>query len=111
MLHLDTPSIEIGVTRAAEYAESLEDMRSVSLVERTRTNSLRWITVTENDDDHEDDEAVHNKLLILVAKDVKTVTCLQEKSVSENSTSWLVSLLRRLGYRRAILQTDGGHQS
>ena len=27
--------------------------------------------------------------------------------MSEYATSWLVSLLRRLGYRRAILQSDG----
>ena len=65
---------------------------------------------TEDDDD-DDDETTQNKLLILVAKDVKTgtyaTTCLREKGVSEYATSWLVSLLRRLGYRRAILQSDG----
>ena len=63
---------------------------------------------TEDDDD---DETTQNKLLILVAKDVKTgtyaTTCLREKGVSEYATSWLVSLLRRLGYRRAIRQSDG----
>ena len=64
---------------------------------------------TEDDDD--DDEMTQNELLILVAKGVKTdtyaATCLQEKGVSESATSWLVSLLRRLGYRRAILHSDG----
>ena len=62
-------------------------------------------------DDVKDDEVTQNKLLILVAKDAKTGTyaasCLREKRVSENATSWLVSLLRRLGYRRVILQSDG----
>ena len=65
---------------------------------------------TEDDDD-DDDEMTQNKLLILVAKDVKTgtyaATCLQEKGVSEYVTSWLVSLLRQLGCRRAILHSDG----
>ena len=64
---------------------------------------------TEDDDD--DDEMTPNKLLILVAKVVKNetyaATCLQEKGVSEYATSWLVSLLRRLGYRRAMLHSDG----
>ena len=86
-----------------------------SLVERTRTRSLRWITDYgclkldghDDDDDDEDDEVARNKLLILVAKDVKTATCLQEKGVSKYATSCLVSLLRRLGYCRAILQSDG----
>ena len=66
---------------------------------------------TEDDDDDEDDEIAQNELLILFAKDVKTgtyaPTCLREKGVSEYTTSWLVSLLRRLGYRWAILQSDG----
>ena len=65
---------------------------------------------TEDDDD-EDDEIAQNKLLILVAKDVNNgtcvATCLREKAVSEHATSWMVSLLRRLGYRRAILQSGG----
>ena len=30
-----------------------------------------------------------------------------EERLSESATSWLVSLLRRHGYRRAILQSDG----
>ena len=30
-----------------------------------------------------------------------------ERKVCEHVTSWMVSLLRRLGYRRAILQSDG----
>ena len=30
-----------------------------------------------------------------------------KKGVSEYATSWLVSLWRRLGYRRAMLQSDG----
>ena len=66
---------------------------------------------TEDDDDDNDDEATQNKLLILVAKDVKkgtfAATCLREKGVSEYATSWLVALLHRLEYRRAILQRDG----
>ena len=66
---------------------------------------------TEDDDDDDDDEMTQNKLLILVAKDVKAgtyaATRLRETGVSEYATSWLVSLLRRLGYRRAILQSDG----
>ena len=45
MLHLDMPSIELGVTHTREHVESLEDMRDGSLVERTRTHLLRWITV------------------------------------------------------------------
>ena len=32
---------------------------------------------------------------------------LRQKGVSKYATSWLVSLLRRVGYRRAILQSDG----
>ena len=65
---------------------------------------------SEGDDD-DDDELTQNKLLILVAEDVKTgtyaATCLREKGVSEYATSWLVLLLRRLGHRRAVLQSDG----
>ena len=64
---------------------------------------------TEDDDEH--DDVAQNKLPILVAEDVKTGTyaasCLREKGVSEYATSWLVSLLRRFGSRRAILQSDG----
>ena len=56
---------------------------------------------TEDDGDDDDDEMTQNKLLILVAKDVKTGTCVanfvREKGVSEHATSWLVSLLRRPG--------------
>ena len=56
---------------------------------------------TEDDDYDEDDQVAQNKLLILVAKGVKTVTyaayCLREKGVS----------MPRLCYRRAILQSDG----
>ena len=66
---------------------------------------------TEDNDNDEDDEVAENRLLILVAKDVKTgtlsATCLREKGVSEYATSWMVSLLRRHGCRRAILQSDG----
>ena len=54
-----------------------------------------------DDDDEDDDEVAQNKLLILVAKDVKAgtyaATCLREKGVSEYATSWMV--LRRLRYR------------
>ena len=61
---------------------------------------------TEDDDDV--DEVVQNKLLVLVAKGVKAgtyaATCLRGKGGSEYATSWLVSLLRRFGYR---LQSDG----
>ena len=50
---------------------------------------------TENDDD-DDDEATQNKLLILVAKDG-----------SERTRHVMVGvLMRQLGYRRAILQSD-----
>ena len=66
---------------------------------------------TEDDDDNEDHEVAPNKLLILVAKDVKTgtsaATCLREKEVSEYATSWMVFLLRLLCYRQGILQSDG----
>ena len=66
---------------------------------------------TKDDDDDEDDEVAQIKLLILVAKDVKTgtyaATCQREKWVSERATSWLVSLLPRLGYRTVILHSDG----
>ena len=52
---------------------------------------------TQDDDEDDHDEMTQNKLLILVAKDVKTgtyaATCLREKRVSEYATSWLVSLL------------------
>ena len=47
----------------------------------------------------------------MVAKDLKTgsyaATCLREKGVREHATSWMVSLLRRPGYRSAMLQSDG----
>ena len=66
---------------------------------------------TEDDDDDEDDEVAQNKLLILVAKDVETgtylITFLRAKGGSEYATSWMVSLLRRLGERRAVLQRNG----
>ena len=59
----------------------------------------------------EDDEVAQKKLLILVGKDVKTgtfaATCLREKGVSEYAASCMVSLLRRLVYSRATLQSDG----
>ena len=64
----------------------------------------------EDDDGDEDDGEAQNKLLILVAKDVKTgayaATCLREKGFSQYPTSWMVSLLRRLEHCRAILQSD-----
>ena len=67
--------------------------------------------VTEDDDEDEDDEVAQIKLLILVAKDLKTetyaATCLRERGVSEYATSWLTSLLRRFGYRQVMLQSDG----
>ena len=91
---------------------SLEDMRDGSLVERTRTHlcpidyGYLNFESTEDDDD-DDDEATQNKLVILLARDGKigthAATCLREKGVSEYASSWLVSLLRRFGYRRAIL--------
>ena len=56
-------------------------------------------------------KVAQNKLLILGAKDAKAgtsaATCLRERRVCECATSWFVSLLRRHGYRRAILQSDG----
>ena len=95
---------------------SLEDTRDGSLVERTRTRWWRFdcgylkLDGTEDDDDDEE-ETTQNKLLILFAEDVKTERVLQlvveTKRVSEYATSWWVSLLRRLRYRRAILQSDG----
>ena len=73
--------------------------------------NLKLDGTEDDDDDDDDDEMRQNKLLILVAKDAKTgtyaATCLRDKGVSENATSWLVSLLRRLGYIREILQSDG----
>ena len=57
----------------------------------------------EDDDEDEDDEVAQNKLLMLVAKGVKTgthtATCLRKKGVSEYATSWKVPLFRRLGDR------------
>ena len=54
---------------------------------------------TEDDDD--DDEKTQNKLLILVAKDVRKrtypATCLRENGVSGYATSWLVSLVASIG--------------
>ena len=50
-------------------------------------------------------------MFILVAKDARTgihaATCLRANVVSEYATSWLVSLLRRHRYRRAILPSVG----
>ena len=67
-----------------------------------------YLKVDGTEDDDHDDEVVQNKLLVLVAKGVKTgtyaATCLRGKGVSEYATSFLVSLLRRFGYR---LQSDG----
>ena len=45
MVHLDHASNELDVMHASEHAESLVDMRSGSLVDRTWTHSLRRITV------------------------------------------------------------------
>ena len=78
MLHLDMPRIELGVVRARERVESLEDARDGCLVERTRTHLWRLNVVflkldgTEDDED-DDDQTTQNKLLILVAKDAKTI--------------------------------------
>ena len=56
-------------------------------------------------------KTTQNKLLVMVAKDVETRTyaaiCLREQGAREYATSQLVSLLRRLGYRNAMLQSDG----
>ena len=41
MLRLDMPSFELGVMRALEYVESLEDTRDGSLIEWTRTRLMR----------------------------------------------------------------------
>ena len=80
-------------------------------LEPGREDEERLVAINGAEDDNDDDETTQNKLLILVAKDAKTgkyaATCLQEKRVSGYATSWLVSLLRRLGYRKAILQSDG----
>ena len=60
------------------------------------------------DDDDEDDQVAQNKLLILVAKDVKTgtytATCPRERGVSEYAMSWLVTLLRRLSFVDLVLR-------
>ena len=65
----------------------------------------------DDDDDDDDDEMTQIRLFILVAKDAKTgthaATCLRANGVSEYATSWLVSLLRRHRYRRAILPSVG----
>ena len=75
------------------------------------TIDFGYLMLDDTEDDDDDDETTQNKLLILVTKDVKTgmsaATCLREKGLSEYATSWLVSLLRRPGYRRATLQSDG----
>ena len=114
MLHLDTLSIQLGATHAREHVESLEDMRSGSLVEMTLTRSLQWITDTWSLMARKMTMKMTNfeqrKWLILLAKDVQTgtyaATCLQEKGVSEYATAWPVSMVRRLGYRRAKLRSD-----
>ena len=60
---------------------------------------------TEDGDDDKDNEVAQNKLLILVANEVQTGTYagifLRGTAVTDYATSWLVSLLRRLRYRRS----------
>ena len=60
-----------------------------------------YLKLDGTEDDDEDDEVATDQTAHLVAKDVKTGTyaapCLRERGVSEHATSWLVSLLRRLG--------------
>eukprot|EP00971_Amphidinium_carterae_P257039 5102899-Amphidinium_carterae.1 len=52
-------------------------------------------------------------MLIIVAKDSKTgtlaSTSLPAKGIGDYATKWLVGLIKRLGYRRLILQSDGEH--
>ena len=70
---------------------------------------------TEDDDNDEDGEVAQNKLLILVPKDLETGTsaarCVREKGVSESSTSWMVSLLRRLGIAERHCKVMESHRS
>ena len=64
----------------------------------------------DNDDDDEDDEVAQNKWIILVAIGVKNLNLccnLSSRERCECATSWMVSLLRRLCYRRGTVQSDG----
>ena len=76
-MFLDMPRIELGVLRARERVESMEDTRDGRLVEMMGTHLWRLNVVffkldgTEDDED-DDDQTTQNKLLILVAKDAKT---------------------------------------
>ena len=114
MSHRDMPSIELGVMVHESTWNPRHERREPGrededpLVVAMGCGCLKP-NGTKDDDDDADDEVAQNKLLILVAKDVKTEPVLQpdceEKGVNEHTTSWMVSLLRLLGYRRATLQS------
>ena len=65
------------------------------------------------DSEKQDDEEMEtpDKVLMIVAKDCHTVTysasALDAKGPTDYAVQWLCGLLRRLGYRRLILQSDG----
>ena len=62
----------------------------------------------EEDDDAESGE---HRMLIVAARDTKTgtyaATSLDAKGPTDYAVRWLCGFLRRLGYRRLILQSDG----
>ena len=65
------------------------------------------------DSEKQDDEEMEtpDKVLMIVAKDCRTGTysasALDAKGPTDYAVKWLCGLLRRLGYRRLILQSDG----
>ena len=99
-LRLNMPSIELGVG-ACMRARGISghERRELGREDEDPLVAIDYdyLKLDGTEDDDEDDEVAQNKLLILVARDVKTgtsaATCLREKGVSEYATSWLVSLL------------------
>eukprot|EP00971_Amphidinium_carterae_P055647 1097198-Amphidinium_carterae.1 len=62
----------------------------------------------EGDDDVEPGS---HRMLIIAAKDSRTglvaATALKAKGQNDHAVKWLCGLLRRLGYKRVFLQSDG----
>ena len=81
MLRLDMPSIELGLMRAREHVESLEDKRDRESVRKDEdplvaiNYGFLKLDGTEDNDDDDDDETTQNKLLILVLERMLQHVC------------------------------------
>ena len=101
MLHLDTLSIVLGAESSWIAGKNETEQPGLEHEDPIIAMDHSYLKLMAQKTMSMKATKTCGKLLILVAKDVKTgthaATCLQEKDVSEYATQWLVSLLRRLG--------------